>query len=82
MDTTLQKVIRQLERNNFEVFYAENLQSARDIFETEIVKKLPIVTASYADSITMQKTGALDLLKSVNSIEFIDTFSPDDSTDL
>ncbi len=79
MDATLQKVIRQLERNNFDVFYAENLQSARAIFENDIMKKLPIASASYADSITMQKTGALDLLRSTHSIEFIDTFNPDDS---
>ena len=79
MDATLQKVIRQLERNNFDVFYAENLQSARAIFENDIMKKLPIASASYADSITMQQSGALDLLKNIHSIEFIDTFSPDDS---
>ncbi len=79
MDAKLQKVIRELKRNNFDVFYATNLQSARDIFENEIVKKLPIVSASYADSITMQQSGALDLLKNIHSIEFIDTFSPDDS---
>jgi L-lactate utilization protein LutB len=79
MNAPLQKVIRQLKQNNFDVFYAENRQSARDIFENEIVKKLPIASASYADSITMQKTGALDLLRNTHSIEFIDTFNPDDS---
>jgi L-lactate utilization protein LutB len=81
MDEKLQKVIRQLERNNFEVFYAENLQLARAIFENEIVKKLTITSASYADSITMKETGVLELLKSIKSIEFIDTFSSDESWD-
>jgi L-lactate utilization protein LutB len=81
MDEKLQKAIRKLERNNFEVFYAENLQLAHAIFENEIVKKLPIASASYADSITMKETGVLDLLKSIKTIEFIETFSPDESWD-
>lgn len=81
MEVNLQKVIRQLEKNNFEVFYAETLQSVRTIFENEILKKLSITSASYADSITMQKTGVLDLLRNIHSIEFIDTFSPDESWD-
>jgi len=45
------------------------------------MKKIPITSASYADSITMQKTRALDLLKNRHSIEFIDIFNPDESWD-
>ncbi|MBB3188367.1 lactate utilization protein [Microbacter margulisiae] len=79
MDITLQNVIRQLERNNFEVFYAPTLEAAKTVFENEIVNKLPISSASYADSITMRQSGALDLLRAKPGIEFIDTFAPDDS---
>lgn len=79
MDTTLRNVIRQLERNNFEVFYAPTLEAAKTVFENEIVNKLPISSASYADSITMRQSGALDLLRSKPEIEFIDTFAPGDS---
>jgi len=76
---TLSKVIKQLERNNFEVFYAENVLAAKTLFETEILKKGNFSSVSYADSLTMRATGVLDLLKNQDSIEFIETFDNNDS---
>ncbi|MRT94683.1 lactate utilization protein [Ancylomarina sp. 16SWW S1-10-2] len=75
----LNKIIKQLEINNFEVFLAKNTQSAKYIFENEILNKLKISSVSYADSITMRQTGILDVLRHMDSIEFIDTFDKDDS---
>jgi len=74
----LQKTIKQLEFNNFEVFYAKDIKSAKDIFENKILKTITFSNVSYADSITMRKTGVLEMLKDMDSIEFIETFSPDD----
>ncbi|MCZ4695349.1 lactate utilization protein [Ancylomarina euxinus] len=77
--TDLHNVIKQLELNNFEVFLTENIQSARNVFENEILKGIKYSSVSYADSITMHKTGILDLLRNIDSLEFIDTFNHDDS---
>lgn len=74
----IQQVIHQLERNNFEVFLAEDTQAAKTIFETQIVPTLEFASASYGDSMTMLQTGVLELLKGMPSIEFIDTFNPAD----
>ncbi len=73
----LDKVVKNLEINNFEVFLAENIQSAKYIFENKILKYLKISSISYADSITMHKTGILDALRNLDSVEFIDTFDDD-----
>ena len=78
-DENLPKVIKQLERNNFEVFYAENALAARILFENQILNKIAFSSVSYADSLTMQSTGILDLLRSQNSIKFIETFDNNDS---
>jgi len=75
----LQKVIKQLELNNFEVFLTENTLTARDVFENKILKGMKLSSVSYADSITMHQTGILDLLRNMDSLEFIDTFNQDDS---
>ncbi len=75
----LSKVIKQLERNNFEVFYAENVSAAKTLFETEILKKGNFSSVSYADSLTMQATEVLDLLRNQSSIKFIETFDNNDS---
>lgn len=75
----INKIIKQLEINNFEVFLAKNIQSAKDIFENNILKQLKFSSVSFGDSITMRKTGILDVLRNKDSIEFIDTFDESDS---
>jgi len=75
----LSKLIVQLKRNNFEVFLATDLRSAKEIFEKEILDKLELSTVSYADSITMKSTGVLDLLRAKTDIDFVDTFDPENS---
>ena len=75
----IDKIIKQLEINNFEVFRAKNIQSAKHVFENDILKHLKLSSVSYGDSITMHKTGILDVLRNIDSIEFIDTFDKNDS---
>lgn len=75
----LEKIKKQLEINNFEVFIAKNSQAVKSIFENKILKNLKISSLSYADSITMHNTGILNDLRTINSIEFIDTFDANDS---
>lgn len=75
----IDKIIKQLEINNFEVFRAKNIQSAKHVFENDILKHLKLSSVSYGDSITMHKTGILDVLRNIDSIEFIDTFDKGDS---
>jgi hypothetical protein len=75
----IEQVIKQLERNNFEVFLAENTLAAKQVFETRIIPGLEFASASYGDSMTMQATNVLDLLKTMPGIEFIDTFNPNDT---
>lgn len=75
----LERTIKNLEYNNFEVFIAEDIQSAKFIFENDILGKLNITSASYADSISMHDTGVLDLLRNTPKLKFIDTFDTNDT---
>lgn len=62
-----------LESNNFEVFLAKDSTEANTIFFQEILAKIEPKTVSYADSLTMQSTNVLSVLKSNSNISFIDT---------
>jgi L-lactate utilization protein LutC len=75
----LGRVVRQLELNNFDVYLAEDAKAAGDIFENKILANIEFSSASYADSITMRETKVLDLLRRMKSVDFIDTFNPEDS---
>jgi len=66
-----------LEKNNFEVFIARNCNEAGDIFRKEILPELPIKTASWGDSLTLQASGILDDIKNHEEIELIETFAKD-----
>lgn len=70
----LLKVKKQLELNNFEVFIAADAADAREVFENKILSNLEISSASFADSMTMLSTGALEVLKHKAPVEFIDPF--------
>jgi len=73
------QVIKRLEQNNFETYFAPNIAEARDIFRREILEKNDIASASYGDSETMMATGVLEVLRQNRSIAFLDTFDPADS---
>ncbi len=76
--STIQATIQKLKSNNFEVYFAENTSRAKEIFSNEVLPTISYKSASYADSITMRESGALDILRNIPDIEFIDTFSPED----
>ena len=80
-ESIIQNTLKQLKANNFEVYFAEDTAKAKAIFENDILPNIKFKSASYADSITMRETGALDLLQNNQDIEFIDTFSPNDDWD-
>ncbi len=66
-----------LEKNNFEVFIAQDFAHAGSIFEQEIFQLLDVKTASWGDSLTLYSTGILDFLKKNKSINIIHTFAGD-----
>lgn len=68
------RVMENLMQNNFEVYYAENVDEAKEIFTSEIYTKTKFASVSYADSITMQKVGVLEEIKKDEKVKFIETF--------
>lgn len=72
------KLIKTLEKNNFEVHFAETMKDAVNVFENNILNNIKISSVSYADSKTMQATGVLDVLRKKEDTEFIDTFNKED----
>lgn len=78
-DNSLVKVSNALSKNNFEVFLADNLQEAKSVFEEKILKCIDVSSVSYADSQTLRACGVLELIREKATIEFIDTFNPNDS---
>ena len=63
MEEYISKTTSHLSKNNFEVFYAENLIHAKNIFIEDVFKTLNVKTASYGDSVTLQSSGILEFLK-------------------
>lgn len=73
-EARVETAINNLKKNNFDVFFAENTFSAKDIFLNKILPGINFTTISYADSITMKKTGVLEEVKNNNNYKFIETF--------
>ena len=64
-----------LERNNFEVFIAENAEEATRIIRQKILPKLKdIRIISRGDSLTFEATGVMDVIRESNAFEFLDPF--------
>lgn len=70
---------KQLERNNFEVYIAKNINVAYKILIEELLPSLKVKSISYGDSKTMHQTDVLEHLKHCKQYRFIDTFNPEDS---
>ena len=66
-----------LEKNNYEVFIAQNHNEAGDIFRKEILSVLRIKTASWGDSLTVRASTILNDLRKDKEIDFIETFAKD-----
>jgi len=69
----ISKTIKNLRDNNFEVFFAEDIINANEIFK-DIISSLNFTTVSYGDSMTMKTTESLNILKNMENVEFIETF--------
>ncbi len=77
--TDYSNTIKNLENNNFEVFWAYDIQMTKDIFIHQILPNIKCSSVSYADSQTLHTTGILEMLRNKSEIEFIDTFNPANS---
>jgi hypothetical protein len=66
-----------LAANGFEVFVATDPVAAQQIFFDEIFPKVKTDLVSWADSLTMEATGVLDVLLSDPAINMIKTFDPE-----
>lgn len=63
-----------LEKNNFEVFLADNPDHAKTIFWEEIFPKAKAKSVSWGDSLTFLSTGILEEIKARKNLEVIVTF--------
>ena len=72
----LEQCAESLYANNFSAHIAESISHANDIFRKQIFKDLQVKSASWGDSLSLKATGILDFLKSIDELDFIDTFEP------
>lgn len=82
----LASVKNALERNNFEVYLADNAFKAREIVQKEILPGIQVKTVSWGGSITFVATGLYEKIKDDPSFDVLDTFSknrsPEDALEL
>ena len=64
-----------LEKNNFEVFLAEDENQARDMVLKEIIPKIKPKSLSWGGSMTFVSSGLHDALKKDKHYEVLDTFN-------
>lgn len=75
MDTViLEKTIRSLRKNHFEVFVAADTEEAHELFFKQILPTLKPNTVSWGDSETMTATGVIETLRQNPDICVINTF--------
>ena len=70
-----------LERNNFEVFLADNRTRAKEIVEKEILPKTGAKSVSWGGSLTFTSTGLYDAIKDNRNLEVLDVFHKELSDD-
>lgn len=73
-DSSIEKTVKALRNNNFEVFEAKDLTEARQIFFHEIFCKLNPATVTWGDSETVKSTGIIPKLEMNPDISIIQTF--------
>ena len=75
-----------LEKNNFEVFLADDAGKAKEIVLEEIFPKTGAERVSWGGSMTLIATGLYEVMKGKSNIKVLDTFdkglSPEDSLEL
>ena len=70
----IEQAIKSLERNHFEVYFANDRQEAKNIFFNEIFDKIKPTTISWGDSETMKATGILPEIEQHPECILIRTF--------
>lgn len=70
----LASVKENLEKNNFEVFIAQDAENAKEIAMNEIIPKLDIKSASWGGSMSYIATGLFHELKDNPDIDVLNTF--------
>jgi L-lactate utilization protein LutB len=70
----LEKCKKALEKNNFEVYVAADIQSAGAIFLNGILPGIEVKTAAWGDSMTFLATGVMGAIKADTGIQMIDPF--------
>lgn len=75
-ESLLEQTVKNLRKNHFEVYLAQDLQEARIIFLQEILPVIQPATVSWGDSETMLATGCLEELEKNPELSLIRTFGP------
>ncbi len=70
----LEVLKQRLEKNNFKVWVANDIEEAKKIFWEEIFNKINPKSVSFGGSMTIKYSGLYDDLKNRNDIEVIDTY--------
>lgn len=70
----LQLCRRQLERNGFEAFCAENEDEARSLVTDAILPGIQFETVSWGDSLTLYTAGILEVVRQIPGVRLIDPF--------
>jgi L-lactate utilization protein LutB len=71
----LESVKENLEKNNFEVFIAQDAKQAKNIALNDIISKLDIKTVSWGGSMSFIATGLFHELKDNPELEVLNTFN-------
>lgn len=74
IDERLKKTIKSLKLNGFDVWFANNLLEAQQLFWEIIFNVVKPGQVSWGDSITLELTGVIDKLRKTDSIQLIETF--------
>lgn len=70
----LENCKKALEKNNFDVFVAEDAPMAKQIVLEDILPELVVKSASWGDSMTLAETRILDHIRQMPGIRLIQTF--------
>lgn len=70
----IEKTIKSLRNNHFDVYFAQDTTAASDIFFNNILPELNVQTVSWGDSETMKATGVIEKLRTNPDISVINTF--------
>lgn len=73
-DVKIHQAIDSLRSNGFEVWHADDIAEAEQLFWEQIFEKINPKTVSWGDSMTLHRTGILPRLKETHGVELIETF--------